>query len=148
MKNEENKILLHKGFPITYKTIDKNDDCLTINLTSILNKHLRIEYDGDIEFKINGEFSFLTTDNPINFDSLNSKIYLNSRKCKYIRDIDKTQKNIEKKETNNNENDINMYCIIQQLYENILFLQMQNQQLYDEIKILKEKMGEKRICLD
>lgn len=66
--------------------IQYDKDINLLKITSPNNMPLKVEFSGDIELQINGEFNLLTIDNNICLDSLNSKIYLNSQRCKSIRD--------------------------------------------------------------
>lgn len=73
--------------------IDYNKDVNLLTISSSNTSPLKIEYNGTIELQINGQFNLSTVNNPINIDSFNSKIFLNST----IKDIN-TNKNTENTE--------------------------------------------------
>ena len=66
--------------------IQYDKDLNLLKVSAPDNLPLKVEFSGDIELQINGEFNLLTVNNDICLDSLNSKIYLNSQRCKSIRD--------------------------------------------------------------
>jgi type VI protein secretion system component Hcp len=58
--------------------LDYNKDVNLLTISSSNTLPLKIEYNGNIELQVNGQFNLSTINNPINIDSFNSNIFLNS----------------------------------------------------------------------
>lgn len=73
--------------PITYDIETNTIVVSNVNplpLTIKISGPICISFDDDVLLEGNGQFDILTNDNQICLDSLNSQIYLNSRRCKKI----------------------------------------------------------------
>jgi len=117
---------------IDLNIIKYDEELNTIKIISNNLNPLRIEYCGDIELQVNGEFNLLTKDNIMCFDSLNSKIFLNSLMCKSIRsqqpnEIDTVDTPIDQNKIDNSNIIALLADRIYELQERIVELEKSNQ---------------------
>jgi len=87
--------------------INYDKDVNLLKFTSPNSSPLKVEYSGDVEIEVKGELNFVTKNNLMSFDSINSKIWLNSRMARSLRDTDRLEsdEDIEIKKLNDQYTD-------------------------------------------
>jgi hypothetical protein len=90
--NDELNIIISRQL---YYDNTNNEYVLNININKPikikLNNDILIENDKDLHFINKGELSLTTKDNNICIDTINSKLYFNSRKSKILKDTDEAK---------------------------------------------------------
>ena len=102
----------------------------------------QMKVDGDFHLGINGEFGIMTNKEPIHLDSIGSKLYLNSRKSKLLKNLPESKKYIEKMDEENKKHQF----LIEEEHKYTIDRVDRLEKEMEELKLMTKEVTYARCC--